>query len=106
MTPRFPVITVADLEKCPLCPFDPPDGDYFLDQDLINGCLWTYEDANFKMQLQLTALATGCYIFRPPAAGWYYFLGQEGPCESLIHNDHVECGGLVAAKNGTVTVSW
>jgi len=104
-TPLWICITVSGLEQCPLCPIDPPDGDYWIQQRAGSPCKFDYNDSVYRFNINFAGGGVNVDIFQFPAAGWFYFHGVNLACDPHLVNDLIECGGLTGSKNGTVDLN-
>ena len=106
-TPKFVKLELTGLEKCPLCPIDAPNGNWWVEQDSVQPCLWEWADAHYWMQLFLQAASSILLVTSPEAPpNWYFFNDTAPPLEDNFTNELVVCVGDTGAKNGTGVVHW
>lgn len=106
-TPRFIHVEFAGLIKCPAGPLNPPNAIWVPEQDAVDPCKWVYQDNKFRVVVEIGVGATevGC-IGQGVAAGWNFFAGAGGGCQSDFNNIYVACVGNIAAINGTAHIDW
>lgn len=105
--PRFLEIEIAGMEKCPLCPFDPPNGTWWFEQREGVPCNWELIDSRFDMFVSLLGgLTTGSIHNSGLPTVWRYFTDAIAGLQSVLTNEWQVCGGTVAAINGTMTIHW
>lgn len=105
--PQFIHVEFKDLIMCPLSPVSPPNAIWVLEQSPIFACTWVYDGTLFRVVVESGAGQTevGC-IGVGAAAGWTFFQGSRGACESEFNNIIVTCGGGFGSRMGTSTITW
>jgi len=107
VTPRFIEVDLWDLVKCPLCPFDPPNGKFWLEQKAADATMWKYEDSAYLITVDLDAVNTYVHatsLTDPP--GWQFFVNTRAGCQYAFVNEYVACGGDKGSINGEAHVYW
>lgn len=105
-TPKFLKCEFEGIEKCPMGVPDAPNGEFILEQDDGDPCIWRYQDDDYNVIYTLgwnySYLRVATFF---GLVWWYYFRHRiEDICANGFTNSQNDCLDLNCGKFGTGVV--
>jgi len=101
-TPKYIVVLIEDVVKCPYAPCEPPDGNYVLEQTDHDPCIWDYADDCFTIVFRI--FQTYCtFVVYYAAPYWIFFKDDPQPLGTIVFvNQYEYCDdGVIYGKFGS-----
>lgn len=102
-TPMYVELELADLVKCPLAVYPPPNGVWLLPQVLP--CEWYYECIPYRFHWILGDTVSFINVWSIPIRPYFYSQVLNW-CLDGFANETAPCGGASQAVGGTAKLRW